>query len=295
MGSIMGASISLPRTRMIDICREADAGSDWATSRSILAYGVRIGIRTNKPELLDRILDYAPPLWKSTSGLRVDRLYSFQFEGGGLRRNGRIAHFMLDDQVSAVRSNSLKTILEAFQMSLRVYVAEMARRRVFVHAGVVGWKGKAIVIPGRSMSGKTSLVAAFLRAGAIYYSDEYAVLDHNGRVHPYPQPLEIRKAGSVKAQKCRAEEIGGVTGTKPVPVGLVVVSRYEVGACWRPRPCSPGQAIMELLANTAPARRKPEVVIPTLHRAASGATVLKSVRGEAERTARLILGRLSRE
>jgi hypothetical protein len=66
-------------------------------------------------------------------------------------------------------------------------VAENARRWIFVHAGVVAWRGQAIVIPGATQSGKTSLVAALVRAGAEYFSDEYAVFDARGRVHPLPR------------------------------------------------------------------------------------------------------------
>ena len=75
------------------------------------------------------------------------------------------------------------------------YVAEEARRGVFVHAGVVGWKGRALVLPGKSGAGKTTLVAELIRAGATYYSDEYAVLDERGRVHPYARPLAVRVDG----------------------------------------------------------------------------------------------------
>jgi hypothetical protein len=141
------------------------------------------------------------------------------------------------------------------------------------------------------MSGKTSLVAELVRAGATYYSDEYAVLDMFGRVHPYPDPLAIRKEGFTKQKNCRAEEIGGVTGIKPLAVGQVVISRYQAGARWHPKKLSAGQAILEVLANTIPARLKPEMVIPTLHATLSGATCFKGVRGEARETARLILGR----
>jgi hypothetical protein len=42
-----------------------------------------------------------------------------------------------------------------------------------------------MVLPGKSFAGKTTLVAALVRAGAEYWSDEYAVLDANGDVHPY--------------------------------------------------------------------------------------------------------------
>ena len=267
-----------------------ESASEWAASRSIRTYGVTVGIRTNKAEIVDRILDCAPPLWKASSTLRADRVFSFQVGGAGLR--GR--HLLLDDQEGPVESRSLKPILEAFQFRSRVYVAEMARRRVFVHAGAVGWQGKAIIIPGRSMTGKSRLVAELVRCGATYYSDEYAVLDCQGRLHPYPQPLEIRKAESVKKRKWMPEEIGGTTGTRPLPVGLVVISRHEVDAAWCPEPCSSGQAILELLANTASARRKPEVVVPTLHKVVSGASLLKGARGEAEETARLILEKASR-
>lgn len=274
-----------------DIWREADGTAIWGTHSSILAYGLRIGIRTNRAELLDRILAYAPPLWKPTSARQVDRLFSFRFGSG----TGRPTHLLLDDYEDEIRSRSLTAILKAFQMRLRVYVAEMARRRVFVHAGSVGWRDKAIVIPGRSMSGKTSLVAELVRQGATYYSDEYAVLDTDGRVHPYPQRLEVRTRGTVKEHELPAEQIGGVTGTRPLPVSMVVVSRYEGGARWRPQRCSEGQAIMEMLANTASARRKPAIILPILQKTVSSAVVLKGVRGEAQRTAGLILERLSRE
>ena len=66
-----------------------------------------------------------------------------------------------------------------------MHLAERARNRIFIHAGVVGWQGRAIVIPGRSFSGKSTLVAALLQAGATYYSDEFAVLDGRGYVHPF--------------------------------------------------------------------------------------------------------------
>ncbi|MFY9607513.1 MAG: hypothetical protein WAU45_02720 [Blastocatellia bacterium] len=279
----------LPYTRTIGGGSREDCSAGWIAGRSILAYGVRVGIRTNKPEFLDRILDHAPPLWKPTSVQFVERLFSLHVGGAGLRRNGRSAYRLLDDLDTAAESRSLKEILKVFEVRLKMYVAEMARRRVFVHAGAVGWQGKAIVVPGHSMCGKTSLVAELVRAGATYYSDEYAVLDSQGRVHPYPQSLAMRKPGSPKQKNRSVEEIGGVNGTKPLPVGLVVVSRHESGARWRPEELSGGQGVLELLANTVPARRKPEVVIPILRKVVMGATILKGVRGEAKETARHIL------
>ena len=78
---------------------------------------------------------------------------------------------------------NLDLILDTLESDLQLHVAEQARRRLFVHAGVVGWKGRAIVIPGRSFTGKTTLVAELVRAGASYYSDEYALIDSRGKIH----------------------------------------------------------------------------------------------------------------
>lgn len=253
----------------------------WTAGLSLLIYGVRIGIRTNRPDILDRLLDYLPPLWKPSSSRRIDRLFSLHF--------GNQTHRLFAGSEKIVTSGSENVILRVFEARLKMYVAEMARRRVFIHAGAVGWNGKAIIIPGHSMSGKTSLVAELVRAGAVYYSDEYAVLDDQGRVHPYPQHLAVRKNVFSRQKKIAVEEIGGVAGTAPLPAGLILISRYQQGAQWRPKMLSAGQSVLELLAHTVPARRKPAMVIPILQKAVSVSTVLKGKRGEAAEIVRLIL------
>ncbi|HWN91729.1 MAG TPA: hypothetical protein VNQ15_09965, partial [Verrucomicrobiae bacterium] len=149
----------------------------------------------------------------------------------------------------------------------------------------------AIVIPGCSFSGKSLLVKALVKAGASYYSDEFAVLDERGRVHPYPIPLAIRPdRDGAPPMKYRAEELGGVTGVCPLPLGLVLITRYVSGTRFRPRPLSAGRAVLELLAHTLPARRRPGRVLDALTQAVAQASVLRGTRGEAEETARQILG-----
>jgi serine kinase of HPr protein (carbohydrate metabolism regulator) len=193
------------------------------------------------------------------------------------------------DHVRLARSKDQDQLFEAFESDLRLFVAELARDRVFVHAGVVGWKHRAIIIPGRSFSGKTTLVAELVKAGATYYSDEYAVLDHRGRVHPFLKPLEIREYGDTRQKKVEVNQLGGQSGTKPLPVSLVVVSRFRAEAKWRPRKLSPGKGILELLANTVSARRNPEQVFATLQQVAAKAPILKGVRGEASDIVKTIL------
>jgi hypothetical protein len=164
---------------------------------------------------------------------------------------------------------------------VQLSVAQLSTRYVFVHAGVVGWNGHAIVIPGRSHSGKTTLVKQLIQAGATYYSDEYAVLDSRGRVHPYARKLGLRDTNVAISKRVRAEDLGALTGTKPLRIGLVVSTNFHDAARWRPRQLSRGQAMLEMLANTVSARTQPEIALPVLRRALEQARALKGRRGEA--------------
>jgi hypothetical protein len=213
--------------------------------------------------------------------------------GEGPRPNLRRFHLLYGNDAKVARSLDLAEVLELFESDLQLYVAEMTPRRVFVHAGVVGWKGRAIVIPGRSFTGKTTLVAELLRAGATYYSDEYAVLDSRGRVHPYARPLSMRKDGTREQEKWPVQTLGGAAGAKPLPVGLVIVTYYKSGAQWRPRRLSPGKGALALLDNTISIQRQPGAALPALTRVAAQAMVLKGARGEAKEIADSILETLS--
>jgi hypothetical protein len=243
-------------------------------------------------EVLGHLETYLPPGWKEAASPEVDHLYSLRVGGRDDRTGIRRYHVLYRGILRLARTMDLAGLLEAFDSDLHLLVAERARRRVFVHAGVVSWQGRAIVIPGRSRSGKTSLVAALVRAGATYYSDEYAVFDAQGRVHPYPKPLSIRRADAARPQRCPVEALGGFPGAKALPVGLVAVSQYRPGARWRPRPLSRGLAALALLANTVPARRRPEAALDVLEQVASRAHALKGARGEAEETVGRILSTL---
>src|SRR4029079_7212295 len=123
--------------------------------------------------------------------------------------------------------------------------------RIFVHAGVVGWNGRAIVMPGRSYSGKSTLVAELVRQGATYYSDEFAVLDSRGRVHPWARQLAIREnCAAGKGNRSPVEAFGGKAGKRPLPIALVIAFLYQRGAGCRLAQLSPGGGVMALLEHT---------------------------------------------
>ena len=259
---------------------------------SFVAYGVKLGLRGQTSAALPLLRAYLPPNARLASVRRVDRLYSFVLGGDGPRPGVRRLNLLYADHVRIARSNDLDIVLSAFESDVEFYVGVHAPARVFVHAGVVGWRGRAIVMPGRSFSGKSTLVRALLDAGATYYSDEYAVLDTRGCVHPYDRPLSLRKpdtAPGVRPSRREAESLGARRGHKVLPIGLVVHTKFSDGARFRPRSGSAGEGFLALLSNTLSARVRPEVAMVALRAAVAGARVVKGPRGEAAETARQIL------
>jgi hypothetical protein len=255
----------------------------WAAGISFTSHGVRIGVRVNNPEAMKLMRNYFPPGWKPSPSKVVERLYSFVYSGSveAQSRGVRRVNLLYRDIGRLARTRNVEEALELFESDLQMHVATHAARRVFVHAGVVGWKGQAILVPGRSYSGKTTLIAELIKAGATYYSDEYAVLDARGRVHPYARPLQIREDGTGKQKRYSVEKLGGRAGIKPLPVKLVIVSQYKPGTKWRPRELSAGQGVLELLNQTVSARIQPGKAFAALQQVATQALILKGTRGEA--------------
>jgi hypothetical protein len=257
----------------------------WQAGTCIDAYGLRVGVRTNAPALLDRLAPHLPPGWRACGSSFVDEVFSLWVDPGGegVPRPTRV----YAGRSRRARTTDLARAFAVLETEIRQSVAASAARRTFVHAGVVGWRGRAIVVPGRSRSGKTTLVAELVKAGALYLSDEFAVLDGRGRVHPFAKPLSIRGACGCDrhALSRRVEELGGVSGTRPLPVGLVVLAEHRPGASWRPTRLTRGQAVLEMLPHTVPARLRPEASLAALERAVANAVVLKGERGEAEELA----------
>lgn len=266
----------------------------WAAGLAFESYGVRVGVRVSDAGVLEILSAHFPPGWKPLDAHVVDRLYSvvatLTTEEPARRRGVRRLNLLYADTSQIERTHDFDDLLDIFESDLQLYVAVSARRRVFVHAGVVGWRGRAVIVPGRSFTGKTTLIAELVRAGATYYSDEYAVLDARGRVHPYARPLGVR-AGETggRQSKLAVEALGGRRGEKPLRPGLVVLSEYRMGARWRPRTITAGRGLLALVANTVAVRSRPKAALAALEQVASGSRIVRGARGEAAEVAASIL------
>ena len=208
------------------------------------------------------------------------------------QRNGQLVVTAQDEHIGTTEDPEVA--LGMVDAQLRALVALLAPDHIFVHAGVVAVGGRAVILPGFTFAGKTTLTRALVEAGAIYYSDEFAAIDAQGLVHPYPKPLSIRHLdGSGRSTETSPELLGARTGSDAIPVGLVAITSYRPGARLSPEPLGSGAALLALLGHTIPARTRPRQAIGTLKAALQGATAWMSDRGEAADVARAILDSMS--
>jgi hypothetical protein len=256
---------------------------EWSAANLVACLGARIGVRSNDRQVLRRLARRLPPHAEVGPWGPANRIYSVRATGGTPKE-----HALFRNRTEIMRSRSAEEIVDLLASELNESVARFASD-LFVHAGVVGWRGRAIVVPGLSMSGKSTLVAELIRQGASYYSDEYAVIGEDGQIiHSYPKPLSMRRPKG-KPQHLSAKSLGGKIGRTRLPLGLIVVAKYRSGATWEPRPLSEAESMMALMANTVMARARPEMTMQRLARAVQGAIGLEGRRGDAKEVAHALI------
>lgn len=87
---------------------------------------------------------------------------------------------------------SIPEMARALVWAMNSLALETPATDVHVHAAVTSLEGRAIVLPGASGAGKTTLAAALTLGGWSYLSDEVAAIGLDGAVvRPYPRPLAL--------------------------------------------------------------------------------------------------------
>ena len=266
---------------------------DGGGRAQFLAYGTSFAIRASDETLMAVARGRASALgWCDSNEDSADLEFALSRITDG--ESGGSPAYRLSCNGDILQSTTeVDALLDAFEDHAKIETAARATGVLFVHAGVVTWRGKGILMPGRSRAGKSTLVHALLRAGAEYYSDEFALLDTDGRVHPYPLPLSLRADRSAPCRRIHAEALGATIAQAPAFVDIILATHYRRRARWRPQPLSKGDALLVLMENTVAARQPPARTMPILRETVLRATALRSWRGDAQVTARQLLASLS--
>lgn len=212
--------------------------------------------------------------------LRIDRA------GGQLRlyRNGELIESA--EQANALSRSLIDCIDRAFIDQLRNLHA--------VHAGAVLFGNRAVLLPGKSFAGKSSLVAELLRRGATCLSDEYALIDGAGIVHAYPRPLLLRNGGHAQTPVL-PRDLNAKAASSPARVGWILALRYQAGGAWNVEKAPQSMALLSLLQNTPHALADSPRMVDSFERAVAGAQCFEGYRGEIGNAATRILEIVSRD
>jgi len=249
------------------------------------SYGVRVRITSSDQELIDlgEAVSRRSLLGdvRRLSGGKFDQDFELNRTKGGtfqLIQNG--------ERIASGRSR--QKFFKFFDSVIRVSIAECAPTRVFLHAGVVGWRGKAIILPADSFKGKSTLVLELVKNGAEYYSDDFAIIDEDGLVHPFARPIALRTP-EYRPYELTIEDFGGSPGNRPIPPGLVLFTEYVPNKKFSATIISPGQGVLEMIPFALTLRRRPELSMKVLNNVAQRAIIASGSRGTASKFAKTLL------
>lgn len=263
----------------------------WRAQTCFVRYGVRTAVRVTEPAALVPLKLRLPPGARETNDAPTEPEYSLvvgnEKAPPGLER----LHLLFRRGVLISAAYNLEPVLGALESDLdRAVGLRAAPDWVFLRAGVVGWRGQAIVLAGCTQSETSVMVAALLRAGASYYSDRYAVLDNRGRVHPYASPLWLSAGVLANPVRYLPEDLGARTGVRALPVRTLLLPHYRTGVQPRLFPLKRSLATAELMNAAVGARQHPQVVRSAISRALARAWILEGACDETESTLNLLLG-----
>jgi len=258
--------------------------ADPANGQNFIAFGVSLRFESRNARLLERAIETADRAL--IGNLKpTDKKPAHIFVFGRDKERGI---FVEHNGELATCGEIERGVFKYFDSYLRVRVGEYCPNRVFVHSGVVGINGKALLIPGNSFSGKSTLVLELVKLGAEYFSDEFAILDEQGNVHPYARPINMRTDdGKYRPYTVDAGRPKG--SRRRLPVGAVLFTKYKENARFRPKTLSPAEGIMTITPFTLPIRVDPAYTIRVLQQVMDSALIVRSKRTHAPRFAQKLL------
>lgn len=253
------------------------------------SYGVEVIVESDNEKIFEHVKSIAKVAlvgrvsFEEPDGKSDRPKYSFLTDD-----NGQVRFAIADVSSGDFKENDIgfdRYLNGAF----RSHIAANAKNWVFIHAGVVEWKGKALIFPGHSHKGKTTLVSELIRLGAGYMSDEYAVIDQDGLIYPFERDLGVRPGSQEAPVPTDPAEFGGKRRLDPVEPGMVLFTGFVENGVWNPAPITVGQAMLAAVPEVIPMSFNTEFVLKVLNTTFKRAILVRSDRGDARDTAPKIL------
>jgi hypothetical protein len=248
--------------------------------------GVRVELTSENTDLAEAAWQRLPVDWKkspapSEISSEIDIAVDFSRSrlGGGWR-------LTLDGRRIAAAVDS-EDLLAAFEHHLPIAVASRTDRGVALHAALVSWQGKGVLLPGVSFSGKSTLVAALVDAGARFEADDLVLVEGSGAARGIPRALVLRENRG-RTRRSPAS-LGWQPRLHPLPVERVLFLRFDPAGRLAWEPLTPATAALFLFAHAIDTKRDPARLLTALSALVSGSRTVQGLRGEAPSAARRIL------
>jgi hypothetical protein len=166
---------------------EASGGARWARSRSFRCLDFDWSLRTNDPQLADSV-SYLYEGCAVGDDIAEPQVFTL-CRGEAL------------DPASVSLDRDGRTVLQAVHPELALArlvwevnrgVVDETKNKLLLHAAAAERGGRVMLIAGPEGSGKSTLVAALVRSGFRYVTDETVALDVPGAtIYPYPKPIAL--------------------------------------------------------------------------------------------------------
>ena len=244
----------------------------------LLISGVAILIETDSRELLAYLGRFFSP-W-IVSSARGHEAGCFSIRGAGDRPR------LWLNTAFICEAKDWDALFGVLLHEIESIVIRQVRGVAVVHAGAAVFGKAGVLLPGSSRSGKTSLVREIIRQGGEYFSDEYALIDAQGAVHPFLRPLMVR--GEKGVVPTPAREIEATIGSAPRIPTFNFFLQYDPRARFKICEIDQSTALLRLLAHTPHRMDQEPSPIPAFCAAARWARNFEGVRGEADEAAAAI-------
>jgi hypothetical protein len=167
------------------------------------------------------------------------------------------------DAVRLLRTRAKSIAFQSLLWHANRQAIEHSHDSVLVHAAAAAFAGTALVLPGPMGAGKSTLVAALVRSGLAYLTDEVVAIDPgSGLIRPYPKYVSLAGDRAGAAPPAVREYLGdaslvppdalrpGAAAREPATPRFVVTPRYEPGATAALEPLRPAAALAALAQHT---------------------------------------------
>ena len=165
--------------------------------------------------------------------------------------------------LSSLRAPSLRVVEEEINNA----ALEGLNEYLLIHGGAVAADGEAVLLPGASGCGKSSLTAKLVSVGLGFLTDELTILaPTTAMVHPFPKAITL-KGRSAALFDGLGQRVGGTSPGEEVdyldpdvlrpgsvvevarPIGYVVFPGYESDTITRLAGLTTGQTVLSLFEN----------------------------------------------